>query len=82
EWSTHNNGTRASIVTNGRFIACSAGSSVSLWDVFSHKQIGQAIKHGPDVLCITLSSHERFFACGHGNRISVYSLGGIIPDLY
>ena len=82
EWSIHDNGPRASIVTNGRFIACSAGFSVSLWDADLHMQIGLVIEHDPEVLCIALSPHERFLACGHGNRISVYSLKEIIPDRY
>ncbi|KAF8549346.1 hypothetical protein OG21DRAFT_605383 [Imleria badia] len=82
EWSIPNSGSRASIVTNGQFIACSAGSSVSLWDAISHEQISPVIEHGSDVPCITLSPHERFFACGHGNRISVYRFMEILPDLY
>ena len=80
EWLIHNNSTRASIATNGRFIVCSAGSSVSLWDAISHERIGLVIEHGADVLCITLS-RETFFACGHGNRISVYRFMEILPDL-
>ncbi|KAI9461109.1 hypothetical protein HD554DRAFT_1529887 [Boletus coccyginus] len=82
EWQIHNNCTRASIGATGRFIACSAGSSVSLWDAISHEQIGVVIERTADVLCITLSPHVRFLACGHGNRISIYMLSELLPDLY
>ena len=80
EWQIHNHCTRASIGTNGRFIACSSGSSVSLWDAISHKQIGLVIEHTTDILCITLSPHVGFLACGHGNRISIYSLSEILAS--
>ena len=82
EWWIHTNSTRASIVADGQFIACAAGSSVSLWDATSNEQVGQVVENGPDILCITLSPHRELLACGHGNRISVYRLGKILPDHY
>lgn len=80
DWWIQSDSTRASIVTDGRFIACAAGSSVSLWDAVSHEKIGQVIENGPDVFCIAISPHKEFLACGHRNRISFYTFKKILPD--
>ncbi|KIK11393.1 hypothetical protein PISMIDRAFT_72101, partial [Pisolithus microcarpus 441] len=50
--------------SNGKFIACSAGSSVSLWDCMSHRQIGPIIIHTVGIRCIALSPSGGYLACG------------------
>ncbi|KIK12424.1 hypothetical protein PISMIDRAFT_40192, partial [Pisolithus microcarpus 441] len=50
--------------SNGKFIACSAGSSVSLWDCMSHRQIGPIITHTSEIRCIALSPSGGYLACG------------------
>ncbi|KIK18424.1 hypothetical protein PISMIDRAFT_41740, partial [Pisolithus microcarpus 441] len=55
DWSIHESQARVSIASNGIFIACSAGKSVSLWDCMSHEQIGTNITHTAHINCIALS---------------------------
>ncbi|KIK11267.1 hypothetical protein PISMIDRAFT_74358, partial [Pisolithus microcarpus 441] len=64
EWSIHDIGSYASIASNGRFIARSAGTSVSLWDCVCHKQIGSLISHTAEITSIALSPSGRYLACG------------------
>ncbi|KIO02155.1 hypothetical protein M404DRAFT_148575, partial [Pisolithus tinctorius Marx 270] len=80
EWSIHDNFFQPSIASNGRFIACSAGSSVSLWDCMSHKQIGSIITHSVEVRCVTLSASGQYLACGNGNNIMVHDLRDDLPS--
>ncbi|KIO01276.1 hypothetical protein M404DRAFT_111823, partial [Pisolithus tinctorius Marx 270] len=40
------------------------GSSISLWDCVSHKQIGTIITHTAEVKCVVLSPSGRYLACG------------------
>ncbi|KIK18428.1 hypothetical protein PISMIDRAFT_44188, partial [Pisolithus microcarpus 441] len=63
EWSIHDTGSDVSIASNGRFIACSAGKSVSLWDCVSHKQVGTIITHTASINCIALSPSGGYLAC-------------------
>ncbi|KIO02208.1 hypothetical protein M404DRAFT_148331, partial [Pisolithus tinctorius Marx 270] len=79
EWLIHENRSQPSIASNGRFIACSAGSSVSLWDCVSHKQIGGIITHSAEVRCVALSASGRYLACGNGNNITVHDLRNVLP---
>ncbi|KIK13321.1 hypothetical protein PISMIDRAFT_119074, partial [Pisolithus microcarpus 441] len=78
EWPIH----AGSIVSNGRFIACSAGSSVSLWDCMSQKQIGSLITHSTVVGCIALSPSGGYLACGVGNNITVHDLRDVLSSKY
>ncbi|KIK12520.1 hypothetical protein PISMIDRAFT_120750, partial [Pisolithus microcarpus 441] len=78
EWPIH----AGSIVSNGRFIACSAGSSVSLWDCMSWKQIGSLITHSTVVGCVALSPSGGYLACGVGNNITVHDLRDVLPSKY
>ncbi|KIK17941.1 hypothetical protein PISMIDRAFT_110465, partial [Pisolithus microcarpus 441] len=81
EWSIHA-GSPVSIASNGRFIACSAGSSVSLWDCMSQKQIAGFITHSTMVKHIALSPSGVYLACGVGNSITVHDLRDVLPSKY
>ncbi|KAI6040396.1 hypothetical protein EDC04DRAFT_1508499 [Pisolithus marmoratus] len=79
QWSIHET-SRASLASNGRFIACSAGSSVSLWDCMSHKQIGSIIKHAAEIISIALSPSGKYLACGlKGGKIAIHNLRDVLP---
>ncbi|KAI5982354.1 hypothetical protein EDC04DRAFT_1833915 [Pisolithus marmoratus] len=82
EWSIHQTKGRTSIASNGRFIACSAGSSVSLWDCVSHKQISSIITHTAKIVCLALSPSGGFLACGVGRKISIHNLRDVLPAEY
>ncbi|KIN98234.1 hypothetical protein M404DRAFT_47255, partial [Pisolithus tinctorius Marx 270] len=62
EWSIHDNQHRISIAFNDRFIACAAGSSVSLWDCVSCKKISAIITHTAEVKCIAFSPSGQYLA--------------------
>ncbi|KIK18951.1 hypothetical protein PISMIDRAFT_108583, partial [Pisolithus microcarpus 441] len=81
EWQIHKTQSRTSvsIASNGSFIACSKGSSVSLWDCVSHEQIGSIISHTADICSITLSPKGRYLACGfNGGKVTIHNLGDIL----
>ncbi|KIO03168.1 hypothetical protein M404DRAFT_636321 [Pisolithus tinctorius Marx 270] len=82
EWSIHENQSPAHIASNGRFIACAAGSLVSLWDCTSHKQISSIIVHTSQIICVALSPSGRYLACGNGRNITIHSLRGVLPPQY
>ncbi|KAI6143764.1 WD40-repeat-containing domain protein, partial [Pisolithus tinctorius] len=79
EWSIHENQPRVPVASNGRFVACAAGSSVSLWDCMSHKQIGGTITHTTEINCIALSPSGRYLACGSADgKITVHNLKDVL----
>ncbi|KIK21827.1 hypothetical protein PISMIDRAFT_11981 [Pisolithus microcarpus 441] len=82
EWPIHDARYPVSIVSNGRFIACSAGSSVSLWDCMSQKQIGSFITHHAAVMCIALTPSGGYLACGIGNNITIHDLRDVLPSTF
>ncbi|KIK23994.1 hypothetical protein PISMIDRAFT_647178, partial [Pisolithus microcarpus 441] len=82
EWSIHETQSRASIVSNGRFIACSAGPSVSLWDCVSHKQLGRIISHTAEISRIALSPSGGYLACGVGRDIMIHNLKNVLSPKY
>ncbi|KIO02190.1 hypothetical protein M404DRAFT_148492, partial [Pisolithus tinctorius Marx 270] len=82
EWSIHENQSQLSIASNGRFVACAAGSSVSLWDCMSHKQIGGIISHTAEVKSVALSASGQYLACGNGKNITVHNLRDVLPIRY
>ncbi|KIO00321.1 hypothetical protein M404DRAFT_769206 [Pisolithus tinctorius Marx 270] len=82
EWSIHANSSSqlVAIASNGRFIACSAGSSVTLWDCMSHKQISSIVLHAAEILCLTLSLCGAYLACGlDGGKITIHNLRDVLP---
>ncbi|KIK15510.1 hypothetical protein PISMIDRAFT_321530 [Pisolithus microcarpus 441] len=82
EWPIHDTGSYAYIASNGKFIACSAGSSVSLWDCMSRRRIGSIITHTAGISCIALSPSGRYLACGVSNNITIHDLKDILPLEY
>ena len=69
-----------SLATNGRIIACAAGSSLSFWDTFSSSKIGPTITFQDPILSLALSSDDSYLACGRGDKkITVYLLRDILP---
>ncbi|KAG9308828.1 WD40-repeat-containing domain protein [Chiua virens] len=74
EWSIQNSKSpQVSIVTSGRLIAYSAGSSVSLWDSTSYKPITH-FNHTNLVTCLAISHDGKFLACGRASGITLYNL--------
>ena len=74
------NSTLYSLATNGRIIACAAGSSLSFWDTFSSSKIGPIITFQDPILSLALSSDDSYLACGRGDKkITVYLLRDILP---
>ncbi|KIK15504.1 hypothetical protein PISMIDRAFT_115042, partial [Pisolithus microcarpus 441] len=82
EWPIHANQSPVSIASSGIFIACSAGSSVSLWDCVSHRRIGSVITHTAEIRCIALSPSGVYLACGVGNNITIHDLKDVLPLKY
>ncbi|KIK12135.1 hypothetical protein PISMIDRAFT_121415, partial [Pisolithus microcarpus 441] len=81
DWSIHESLARVSIASNGIFIACSAGRSISLWDCMSHERIG-TITHTAHINCIALSSCGGYLACGRGKNIMIHNLRDDLPSKY
>ncbi|KIO10639.1 hypothetical protein M404DRAFT_870046 [Pisolithus tinctorius Marx 270] len=82
EWSIHGSQSLVYIASNGRFIACAAGSSVSLWDCVSHKQINSIITHTSQISCVALSPSGGYLACGSDRNITVHNLRHVLPPEY
>ncbi|KIO02202.1 hypothetical protein M404DRAFT_148418, partial [Pisolithus tinctorius Marx 270] len=82
EWSIHENRFQPSIASNGRFIACTARSSVSLWDCVSHKQIGNITTHTADVEFVALSPSGQYLACRNGANITIHDLRDVLSPEY
>ncbi|KAF8123252.1 hypothetical protein EV363DRAFT_1180203 [Boletus edulis] len=70
-----------SLATNGRFIACAAGGTLSFWETTSsYGQIGLTITFQDSIHSIALSPDNSHLACGRGDKkITVYSLRDILP---
>ncbi|KAI6015349.1 hypothetical protein F5J12DRAFT_890694 [Pisolithus orientalis] len=82
EWLIHENQSPAYIASNGRFIACAAGPSVSLWDFVSHKQISSIITHTSQIKSVALSPSGAYLACGNGRNITVHNLRDVLSLRY
>ncbi|KIK11830.1 hypothetical protein PISMIDRAFT_689995, partial [Pisolithus microcarpus 441] len=82
EWPIHETQSSVSIASNGKFIACSAGKSASLWDCVSHRQIGSIITHTAGINCIALSPSGMYLACGVGKNITIHDLRDALPSQY
>lgn len=83
KWSIHENMSDAYIVSNGRFIACSAAQSVSFWDCVSRKQIATVITHPGITGYVALSPSGGYLASASGGKtITIYNLRDILPSEY
>ena len=83
QWAIHNSSIPMCIAlaSNDTFITVSAESSVSFWDVATHKQIGSVIKHTAHVGSIAISASYDIVV-GGGKTITLRSLCDIIPLPY
>ena len=66
QWGIHsdNNPTCIALVSNGAFIAASAGPSVSLWDITTQEQIGPVIEDTHDIWSMAMSSNYDLVTSG------------------
>jgi len=69
------------LASNETFIAASAGSSVSFWDMTSHEQIGTVIECTHDVWSMAMSSDYDLVTC-EDKTITLRALRGILPSRY
>ncbi|KAG6379361.1 quinon protein alcohol dehydrogenase-like superfamily [Boletus reticuloceps] len=71
-----------SLAGNGRFIACTAGSSISLWDTSTSARISFAIQLPSQVWSIAISPDNKYLASSHAGTITLHNLNSMIPDHY
>ena len=67
------------LASNGTFIAASAGSSVSLWDTITHKQIGSVINHTGYIMSMAISANYDL-VIGGGKAITVRNISDVHPS--
>ena len=81
-WSIRSNEViRLSLSSNGTFIAVSDRSSVSFWDITTHKQVGSVIQYSGGIKCMAISANYDI-AIGSGSKITLRSLCDILPASY
>ena len=69
------------LTNHSAFIAASANSSVSLWDMATHKQIGPLIHHPGNVRYLAISPNQDLAISG-GEKIILRKLPDILPSSY
>ncbi|KAF8558569.1 WD40 repeat-like protein [Imleria badia] len=86
EWQIHrqDSGYPMSIAlsANNKFIACSAGRSVSFWDTLTHTQLGN-IGDTHRMRSIALSPDDSHLATGghdDSETVTIWDLSGILPE--
>jgi len=82
QWPIHssNDPMCIALASNGTLIAASAGSSVSLWNTTSQKQIGTVIKYTHYVASMAISSNHVLVTSGE-KQITLRALFGTLPPL-
>ena len=84
-WTIHGNEPSPprciALASNDTIIATSAGSSVSLWDTTTHKQIGSIINHTEHVLSMAISASYDL-VIGGGKAITVLNIRDVLPSSY
>ena len=82
QWSIHGDEcNRIALASDGAFIAASSGSSVTLWDTTTHKQVGSVIEHAADVNCMAISANHDI-VISDDKKITFRSLCNILPLSY
>ncbi|KAF8555339.1 WD40 repeat-like protein [Imleria badia] len=83
KWRIHNssNARCIALASNGKFIAASAGSSVSFWDTTTRKQIGSTIRHQADVVSMAISKNYDI-VIGGDEKITLRNLQDVVPSSY
>ncbi|KAF8129634.1 hypothetical protein EV363DRAFT_1168834 [Boletus edulis] len=71
-----------SLAGNGRFIACTAGTSISLWDTSTSTRISFPIQLPSQVWSIAISPDYKYLASSHAGTITLHNLNSIVPDVY
>ena len=69
------------LTNHSAFIAASANSSVSLWDMATHEQIGPLIHHPGNVRYLAISPNQDLAISG-GEKIILRKLPDILPSSY
>ena len=85
EWQIHghNREDTMSLTANNRFIACSAGHSVSFWDTSTHTQLGGILQDVDQIRSIALSPDGTHLATGGLNmKITIWNLTDTLPESY
>lgn len=70
------------LATNGvSFVACTTPSSLSFWDTSSYVQIVTpcVTEVRGTIICMAVSSDDRYLACCGTGKITIYSLEDILP---
>ena len=82
-WPIHSSSNYGCIVlaNNGTLIAASAGSSVSLWDPTTHKQLGSIIKHRYDIWSTAISANHDLVIGGY-EAITLRKICKGLPSSY
>ncbi|KAF8558567.1 YVTN repeat-like/Quino protein amine dehydrogenase [Imleria badia] len=86
EWQIHDEDNLMSIAlsANNKFIACSAGRSVSFWDTSTHTQLG-IVEDAYNIRSLALSPDSSQLVAGNSNNvegITIWDLSGILPETY
>ena len=83
KWAIHtNNNPRCiALASDGTFIAASANSSVSFWDIATHQQIGPLIHHPVTVKYMAISANYDLTISG-GKKMILRKLPDILPSSY
>ena len=85
EWQIHDDSSLMSIAlpANNKFIASSAGHSVSFWDTTTHTQVGSVLKDVDKIRSVALSPDGTHLATGgYNTTITIWNLRGILPESY
>lgn len=83
QWPIHSsdNPRCIALASNGKFLAASANSSVSFWDLTTYQQIGSILEHADAVYCMALSADNSCLASGGPDKkITLQSLRSILPQ--
>ena len=83
KWAIHsNNNLRCiALASDDAFIAASANSSVSFWDMATHKKIGPLIHHPDTVWYMAISANHNLAMSG-GKKFILRKLTQILPSSY
>ena len=87
EWKihSHNSGNMSlALSANNRFIASSAGHSVSFWDTSTRTQLSSGLEDADQIRSIALSPDGTCLATGGENNktVTIWNLGDILPESY
>jgi WD40 repeat protein len=87
EWEIHSHDSVlvvSALSGSNRFIASSAGHSISFWDTSTHTQVGSGLEDGDQIQSIALSPDGTRLATGGKNNktITIWNLSDILPESY